>query len=105
MSESTNATSHQEMSCPQWRTLNRGPATVYEFDDVLIEAQTEGGKEKICRVGSELIHVPFKEINEDSELWEVGKRGTLRVNRDGFERIFFDGFIKRLGVGEHFTVR
>ncbi len=66
-----------------------------------IEAETEGGKEKTCRVGSELIQVAFTEIDDDSEIWKEGHRGALKVNRAGFERIFFDGFLMRLtGYGK-----
>jgi len=94
----------QDMLCPVWHIRNSGKATAYGFVDVLIESETENGQEKICRVGSEIIHVPFKEIDEESEIWKVGERGTLWVTHAGFERIFYDGFLKKLAVGQSVKV-
>jgi len=47
------------MWCPAWRTQGRGEFAIYEFGDAAIEGETEGRKNKACRVGSKLIHVPF----------------------------------------------
>ncbi|MGH8014231.1 MAG: hypothetical protein ACREQ4_17205 [Candidatus Binataceae bacterium] len=94
----TSELKHMNMWCPGWDIRNRGKASVYSFPGVVIEAESERGKLKRCRVGSALIDVLFTDIDDESEIWQVGDKGVLKVNRAGFEKIFYDGFLNMMAV-------